>query len=269
MYLKAGKMIYEIAGKPAVTWLKKFLENNPSAKVISNPTKAQIEKAKTVTSPPKDLTEAQKAARSRASQQEFLKAEKPARARQERIKDASFWRRVDKETKEDEAFEALRSIVGQGKKAVGTQKKRRTKGIAKQSGETGEGLTEAQRAARSRASQKKFLEVEKPARKRQEGIQDAREKRRWAEDEDMMEVLGPLKDYIWPTKRKKGGKVGDKKQGYKARKDESIAQRVKKKRTKKQLKASRDESYGKWGKGKGKGKINQTDGNKLVASLYD
>jgi hypothetical protein len=146
---------------------------------------------------------------------------------------------------------------------------RRTKGIEKQSGETGEGLTEAQRAARSRASQKKFLEAEKPARKRQEGIQDAREKRRWAEDEDMMEMLGPLKDYIWPTKRKKGGKVGDKKQGYKARKDESIAERVKKKRTKKQLAASRDESYGKWGKGKGKGKINHADGNKLVASLYD
>ena len=77
-----------------------------------------------------------------------------------------------------------------------------------------------------------------------------------------------------PKKRKGGGKVLEtkkkkKKQGYKARKDESIAQRVKKKRTKKQLKASRDESYGKWGKGKGKGKINQTDGNKLVASLYD
>ena len=50
--------------------------------------------------------------------------------------------------------------------------------------------------------------------------------------------------------------------------------RVKKKRTKKQLKASRRESYGKWGKGKGKGKINrvshkQTDGNKVVASIYD
>jgi len=63
---------------------------------------------------------------------------------------------------------------------------------------------------------------------------------------------------------KKGGKVGKrkkvgkKKQGYKARKDESIAMRVKKKRTKKQLKASRNESYGKWGKGKGKGKINRT-----------
>ena len=48
----------------------------------------------------------------------------------------------------------------------------------------------------------------------------------------------------------KGGKVGKKKQGYKARKDESIAMRVKKKRTKKQLKASRDESYGDWGKRK-------------------
>ena len=67
---------------------------------------------------------------------------------------------------------------------------------------------------------------------------------------------------------KKGGKVGKKKQGYKARKDESIAMRVKKKRTKKQLKASRNESYGKWGKGKGKGKINRS-GAALVASSYD
>jgi hypothetical protein len=33
--------------------------------------------------------------------------------------------------------------------------------------------------------------------------------------------------------------------------------RVKKKRTKKQLKASRAESYGKWGGGKGKGRINK------------
>ena len=44
---------------------------------------------------------------------------------------------------------------------------------------------------------------------------------------------------------KKGGKV--KKQGYKDRKDESIAMRVKKKRTAKQLKDARDESYGKFG----------------------
>jgi len=57
---------------------------------------------------------------------------------------------------------------------------------------------------------------------------------------------------------KKGGKVGKKKQGYKARKDESIAMRIKKKRTKKQLKASRDESYGKFGSAmKKKGKINR------------
>jgi hypothetical protein len=53
---------------------------------------------------------------------------------------------------------------------------------------------------------------------------------------------------------KKGGKA--KKQGYKDRKDESIAMRIKKKRTPKELKASRDESYGKWGSGKGRGKIN-------------
>ena len=55
-----------------------------------------------------------------------------------------------------------------------------------------------------------------------------------------------------------GGKVGKKKQGYKARKDESIAMRIRKKRTKKQLKASRDESYGKFGSAmKKKGKINK------------
>jgi len=54
---------------------------------------------------------------------------------------------------------------------------------------------------------------------------------------------------------KKGGTA--KKQGYKDRKDESIAMRIKKKRTPAELKASRDESYGKWGSGKGKGKINK------------
>ena len=49
-------------------------------------------------------------------------------------------------------------------------------------------------------------------------------------------------------------------QGYKARKDESIAERIKKPRTKKQLKASADESYGKFGSGKGKGVINKRGG---------
>ena len=59
-------------------------------------------------------------------------------------------------------------------------------------------------------------------------------------------------------KMKKGGKVGKKQQGYKARKDESIAMRIRKKRTKKQLKASRDESYGRFGsKAKKSGKINR------------
>ena len=58
---------------------------------------------------------------------------------------------------------------------------------------------------------------------------------------------------------KKGGKVKKKKkQGYKDRKDESIAMRIKKKRTKKQLKASANESYGKFGsKARKKGKINK------------
>ncbi len=57
---------------------------------------------------------------------------------------------------------------------------------------------------------------------------------------------------------KKGGSVKKKKQGYKDRKDESIAMRIRKKRTKKQLKASRDDSYGKSGsKAKKFGKINK------------
>ena len=55
---------------------------------------------------------------------------------------------------------------------------------------------------------------------------------------------------------KKGGST--KEQGYTARKDESIAMRIKKKRTPAQLKASRDESYGKWGSAaKKSGKINR------------
>ena len=56
----------------------------------------------------------------------------------------------------------------------------------------------------------------------------------------------------------KGGSSSSKKQGYKDRKDESIAMRIKKKRTKKQLRASADESYGKFGsKAKKSGKINR------------
>ena len=53
-------------------------------------------------------------------------------------------------------------------------------------------------------------------------------------------------------------KGGDsKKQGYTDRKDESIAMRIKKKRTKKELRASADESYGKFGSAaKKSGKIN-------------
>ena len=57
---------------------------------------------------------------------------------------------------------------------------------------------------------------------------------------------------------KSGGKVGKKKQGFKDRKDESIAMRIRKKRTPAQLKASRDESYGKFGsKAKKSGMINR------------
>ena len=60
------------------------------------------------------------------------------------------------------------------------------------------------------------------------------------------------------TGMKKGGSAKKKKQGYKDRKDESIAMRVRKKRTKKQLRASANESYGRWGsKAKKSGKINK------------
>ena len=81
--------------------------------------------------------------------------------------------------------------------------------------------------------------------------------------------------FPYSTGMKKGGKA--KKQGYKDRKDESIAMRIKKKQgykdredesisarrgkesTKKQsFKARRDESYGKWGSAaKKSGKINK------------
>ena len=61
--------------------------------------------------------------------------------------------------------------------------------------------------------------------------------------------------FPYSTGMKKGGKT--KKQGYKAREDESVSERRGKESTKKQsLKARRDESYGKWGKRKS-GKINK------------
>ena len=60
--------------------------------------------------------------------------------------------------------------------------------------------------------------------------------------------------------KKKTAKLAKGGQGYKDRKDESIAMRVKKKRTPAQLKASANESYGKFGKGKGKGVINKRGG---------
>ena len=62
--------------------------------------------------------------------------------------------------------------------------------------------------------------------------------------------------FPYSTGMKKGGST--KKQGYTDRKDESIAMRIKKKRTEKQLKASADESYGKWGSSaKKSGQINR------------
>jgi len=66
--------------------------------------------------------------------------------------------------------------------------------------------------------------------------------------------LKGLKGLVGKMKKRK------KKQGYKDRKDESIAERRPKKRTKKQLRDSANESYGKFGKGTGKGVINKRGG---------
>ena len=68
----------------------------------------------------------------------------------------------------------------------------------------------------------------------------------------------PYKSRFGSEGMKKGGSAKKKKQGYKDRKDESIAMRIRKKRTKKQLRASADESYGKFGsKAKKSGKLNR------------
>ena len=68
----------------------------------------------------------------------------------------------------------------------------------------------------------------------------------------------PYKSRFGSEGMKKGGSAKKKKQGYKDRKDESIAMRIKKKRTKKQLRAAANESYGKFGsKAKKSGKINR------------
>ena len=74
------------------------------------------------------------------------------------------------------------------------------------------------------------------------------------------------------VKRKHAGKVGPKEQGYKDRKDESIGIRLGKgKATKKnpnKAAKERNLSYGKYGKGTGKGKINRSGGDAYVAKGY-
>ena len=57
--------------------------------------------------------------------------------------------------------------------------------------------------------------------------------------------------------KKKSKKPSGEKQGDKDRKDESIAMRRRKKRTPAQLRASANESYGKFGRGTGTGVINR------------
>lgn len=79
------------------------------------------------------------------------------------------------------------------------------------------------------------------------------------------------------VKRKAGGLIkkqrgGPFEQGYDDRKRESIAMRRRHPRTAAQLQASADESYGKWGHGKGRGVINVATGgpigDALVALAY-
>ena len=73
-----------------------------------------------------------------------------------------------------------------------------------------------------------------------------------------------------PKKRATGGKVMKKQvggrmdgQGYGDRERESIAMRLRKKRTPAQLRASADESYGKFGRGTGTGVINRRKGKAI------
>ena len=69
--------------------------------------------------------------------------------------------------------------------------------------------------------------------------------------------------FLASAKKKAKDKVGYKgHQGYAAREDESLGMRRGKESTKKQgMKARRDESYGAWGKRKG-GKVNKPKGTK-------
>jgi len=61
-----------------------------------------------------------------------------------------------------------------------------------------------------------------------------------------------------------GGAVGKKKQGYKAREDESLGMRTGREAGKKQsMKDRRDESYGAWGKRPNQS-INKSEGNKWI-----
>ena len=63
---------------------------------------------------------------------------------------------------------------------------------------------------------------------------------------------------LYPRTAEEMEDLRSRKQGYKDRKDESIAMRVRKPRTAAQLRASRDESYGRFGSAaKKSGKINR------------
>ena len=76
-----------------------------------------------------------------------------------------------------------------------------------------------------------------------------------------MRQNGVRSDVRFPYK--KGGASKKKKQGYKAREDESLGMRTGKESGKKQsMKDRRDESYGKWGKRKS-GKINKKSGGRI------
>ena len=72
-----------------------------------------------------------------------------------------------------------------------------------------------------------------------------------------MRQNGVRSNVRFPYAKKANGGSG-KKQGYIERKDESIAMRIRKKRTPAQLKARRDESYGRFGSAaKKSGQINR------------
>ena len=213
---------------------------------------------------------------------------KPQKLRKTRLR--SFLEDVDLKTlsAKDKAAAAMGIPAIGGGTAVAVKAKTNKKAGGGKVGMSHQGLYPAEEARSGTMSEKKRAKNMKKDKKqtraaapRREALpgKGSRAKITRGPDRESIEHLMQLLTPEMKQKLglKKGGQVKKKKkqQGYTDRKDESIAMRVKKKRTKKQLKASANESYGKWGSAaKKRGKINRSsskgwDGNREVSRHYD